>query len=243
MRITRKVMIAAAVLAVAVVASGCTAKTATKPSDEVSKRTVTASGSGKVMASPDVATMRFGVTRRDADGGKALSKASAAATKIINALKTQGVAKEDIQTSGVTVYPRYQYKGGEAVLDGFQASINVTAKVKNLKKLGAIITALANAGAQNVRGPSYEIAEDAPYRAEALKAAVHDARAQAQAMASAEGKNVGEVVKITTSEVKMPAWGYVGATDGSRFMAQAAVPMEAGQLDVTANVTVIFELK
>lgn len=241
---TKRLAVAATALALAIAASGCTTKVVTESGGTAMANTVTASGNGKVAAPPDEATMYFGVTRRDADAKKALAKASTAAEKINAELRKQGITKDDLQTSNVSVYPQYRDSGGKSVIDGFQASIDVTAKVKDLEKLGAIITALTNAGAQNVNGPAFGIGEDAPYRNQAIKKAVDDARSQAEAMADAAGKSVGGVVSISASSVNVPVpmWGQMRGA-GLDTAASADVPIEAGQLDVTADVTVVFELK
>lgn len=244
MSMARRVIAATAALALAAALSGCTTKVVTATPEDAAKNTVTASGNGEVLGTPDEATMSFGVTRHNEDAGVALSKASAVAARINKTLERQGIAKEDMQTTNVSVYPDYKNKGGKAVIDGYRASIDIRAKVKNLEKLGDVISALTKAGAQNVNGPSFDIGDDAPYRAEALKKAVDDARAQAQAMAEAAGKTVGDVSSITNTVVTVPgpvAWG-VGATDATRFL-RAGVPIEAGQMNIAADVTVVFELK
>lgn len=240
MKSTRRLLLVTALLVLALAASGCTTRVVTAPSDGPGANTVTSSGHGKVAATPDEATMSFGVTRSDTDAAKALAKASDAAEKIGAALKRQGVDAKDIQTSGVSVYPRYGTNGSK--IEGFEASINVAAKVKDLAKLGRIIGALSDAGADNISGPAFGIAEDAPYRADAIKAAVEDARAQAEEMAQAAGKSVGDVVSITSSAVSVPGPLYGGARSMA-FDTAKEVPIETGQLDVTADVTVVFELK
>lgn len=238
----KRIVAASAVVAIAVLATGCTTKVVTSDSG-ASLNTVTSSGSGRVSATPDEATMSFGVTRQAADAKKALDGASTAADKISKALKAQGVPAEDIQTSGVNVYPRYSEAGGKSTIDGFEASINVTAKVKDLDKLGEIIAALSDAGADTVSGPAFGIAEDAPYRADAIKEAVEDARKQAEEMADAAGKSVGDVVSISSSSVNVPGPMYGGARAEVALDAAKVVPIETGELDVTADVVVVFELQ
>lgn len=242
MKRTTRVIAGITMLALAVVATGCGTRVVTTSPDGMPAYTVTASGEGVVSAPPDEAVMSFGVSRSHADAAKALANASAAAEKIGDALKKQGVKDEDIQTSNVSVYPRYGRAGGRSVIKDFQASIDVTARVDDLEKLGETITALSKAGAENVSGPSFTIAEDAPYRAEAIKKAVDDARAQAKEMAEAAGKQLGDVVSITSSSVSVPRYRHP-AYSMELDVAAGSVPIETGQLDVSANMTVVFELK
>lgn len=244
---TRKTILVLALAAVlAVSLSGCSSKkVVTAPAAESATpiNTVSASGHGEVAAAPDEAIMSFGVTRRDKDAKKALDAASKAAEKVGAELQKQGVKKDDVQTSGVTVYPQYRESGGKAVIDGFEASINVTAKVTDLGSLGKVITALSNAGADTINGPTFSIGDDSDFRAKAIEAAVADAKKSAQAMASAAGKEVGEVVSITSSGISVPVTPLYGAAERMSLDAAKAVPIETGQLDVTADVTVVFELR
>lgn len=236
---TAAVMLAIGVLLAALAVSGCTTKVVTAPASQ-QINTVTASGNGEAFAAPDEATMSFGVTKRSADAKKALADASSAAEKISSALSKSGVAKKDIQTSNVSVYPQQADRDGKFVITGYEASIQVRVKVREIGDLGSIITAANDAGADNISGPSFSISEDSPYRDEAIAKAVEDARTAAEAMAKAAKKSVGEVLNISSSNVNVPIF--------NRDMAYAeaaskAVPIETGQLEVTANVTVVFELK
>ncbi len=185
--------------------------------------------------------MTFGVTKENSNAKKALSEASATAAKITSALKKQGIAGEDIQTSNVSVYPQQIDRGGKPVITGYQASISVTAKVKDIGTLGDVITAANDAGADTISGPSFNISENSRYQAEAIDDAVAKARKSAEAMAKAAGKTVGDVLSMGTTDVNVPIplAGRAWAADS----AKASVPIEPGQLEVTADVTVVFELK
>ena len=223
--------------------SGCTTKVVSAPASTGQLNTATASGSGKVSAAPDQATMSFGVTKQAADAKSALDQASKAAAQVSDAVKKAGVADQDIQTQGVNVYPQYNNptNGGKPTITGYQATINVAVKVRDLAKLGDLITAANKAGADSVSGPTFAIAEDSPYRDLATAKAVADAKRSAEAMAKAAGRALGPVVSISStgiSSLPVPL-GAASAMDS----AQANVPIQPGQLDVTSNVMVVFELK
>jgi hypothetical protein len=223
--------------------TGCTTKVVTAPG-ATAVNTVTASGSGTVSATPDEATMNFGVNTRSQNAQTALDQASAAAKKIVDALDKQGVEKVDIQTSGVSLYPQQEFSGGKTVVTGYEANISVSVKVLDLAKIGDIIGAASGAGANTISGPGFGIHADAEFRAQAIEKAVADARSNAAAMAKAAGKSVGEVLSISSSNVSVPGPLFDKAyLDGRADVTAESVPVEAGQLDVMADVTVIFELK
>ncbi len=232
-----------AALAVAVVLGGCTTKVVSGAATGV-LNTVTATGEGKALAAPDQAEMSFGVTTQGTDSKKVLDDASKQAEKIIAALKKAGVDDKDLQTSGVNLYPQQDYREGQAPrITGYQASVQVRATIKKIDSTGDVITAAAGAGATDINGPTFTLSEQATSRAEAIDKAVADARARAEIMAKAAGKSIGDVVSISESGVSVPPIYYYGDARGAAKDALASVPIEAGTLDVTANVTVVFELK
>ena len=202
---------------------------------------MTASGAGTAQAVPDTAEMSFGVTTTSPNAKTALDDASKVAEQIASAVKKQGIADEDIQTQDVSVYPQTVDQDGKQVITGYQASLSVRVKVRDIAKLGEVISAANAAGANGISGPTFSIGDPAPARAEAIDEAVADARKSAEAMAEAAGKSVGEVLSMSSSDVGMVAEAMYSQAD----MAGAArdVPIEPGQLDIGANVVVVFELK
>ena len=233
-----------AALALALVAlAGCgeAGTTATTTTTGAVANTVTASGAGTAQAVPDTAEMSFGVTTTSPNAKSALDEASKVAEQIASALKKQGIADEDIQTQDVSVYPQTVDQDGKQVITGYQASLSVRVKVRDIAKLGEVISAANAAGANSINGPMFTIDDPAPPRAEAIDEAVADARKSAEAMAEAAGKSVGDVLSMSSSDVGLVA----GALYSQADMAGAAksVPIEPGQLDITANVVVVFELK
>ena len=229
-----------AALALALVAlAGCGAASTTTAG--AAANTVTASGAGTTQAVPDTAEMSFGVTTLSANAKSALDEAARSAEQIAAALKKQGIAGEDIQTRDVSVYPQTVDEDGKQVITGYQASLSVQVKVRDIAKLGEIISAANAAGANEISGPTFTIDDPAPARAKAIEEAVADARKSAEAMAKAAGKSVGAVLSMSSSDVGLVPGPMYSVSD----MAAAAkdVPIEPGQLDITANVVVVFELK
>jgi uncharacterized protein YggE len=231
-----------AALALALVAlAGCGVVGTTTTTAGAATNTVTASGAGATQAVPDTAEMSFGVTTTSPNAKSALDEASKSAAQIAAALKKQGIAEEDIQTQDVSVYPQTVDQNGKQVITGYQASLSVRVKVRDIAKLGEVISAANAAGATNISGPMFTIDDPAPARAKAIEEAVADARKSAEAMARAAGKSVGAVLSMSSSDVGSVPGPMYSTSD----MAGAVknVPIEPGQLDITASVVVVFELK
>ncbi len=184
--------------------------------------------------------MSFGVTVQNKDAKVALDQASKVAEDISSAVQKAGVDKKDIQTQNVSVYP---VNGPDSTeITGYQASLNVSVVVRDLGDLSEVIAAATNAGASNISGPAFEVADDTAYQQKAIDKAVADARKSAEAMAKAAGKSVGDVLRISTTDSGFQPVP-MGAAEVNTKDAALNVPIEPGQLDITASVTVVFELK
>ena len=229
-----------AALALALVAlPGCGEATTTTAG--AAANTVTASGAGATQAVPDTAEMSFGVSTMSPNAKSALDEASRTAEQIASSLKKQGIADEDIQTQDVSVYPQTVDQDGKQVITGYQASLSVRVKVRDIARLGEIISAANAAGANNISGPTFTIDDSAPARAKAIEGAVADARKSAAAMAKAAGKSVGGVLSMSSSDVGLVPGPMYSTSDMAG--AARAVPIEPGRLDISASVVVVFELK
>lgn len=229
----------AAVLVLGVLAlGGCTTKVVTTDG-AAPLYTVTAGGTGETAAAPDMAEMYFGATVLADDAKTALSQANDIAEKITSAVKGAGVESKDIQTANVSVYPEQSSESEKVVITGYRANIQVRAKVRDIEAIGDVIGAASEAGANEIGGPSFMLDDDADVRNEAITLAIDDARKRAEVMAKAAGKSLGEIISVSETGLTTPI--YYGA---ERTMDSAAsVAIEPGQLDITASVTVVFELK
>lgn len=229
----------AVVLLLAVALGGCSTKVVTT-GGAAPLYTVTAGGTGKTVAAPDVAEMSFGVSVSAEDAKSALSQASATAEDITAAVKGAGVDAKDIQTANVSVYPEQSGDGDRITITGYRASVQVRVKLRDIDAVGEVITAAADAGANEIGGPTFTLSDDSEVRNEAIEAAIGDARTRAEVMAKAAGKSLGEIISVSEANVSVPPLYY---DMGVRAAAESAVPIEPGQLDITTVVTVVFELK
>ena len=236
-RISTLLSIAALAAVLVLGATGCT-RVVTVSGSQMPD-TLTAQGNGKVPASPDTATMSFGVTAEARDVRNALAQASKVATAISGEVQKAGIAKTDIQTQSIGVFPTYftDPATGRQGVSGYQANISVNVKVRQVISLGTVIAAADSAGANTISGPDFSISDPTPYQEEATRKAVDDARRQANAMAKAAGKKVGPIIAITAQQVSTGPIPLAASKD------LASVPVEPGKLDVESSVLVVFSLE
>ena len=234
-----RTVIIVALLVGALALGGCSTKVITTDG-AAPLYTVTASGTGETLEAPDMAQMYFGATVTASEASSALAQANDIAEEITAAVKDAGVAAEDIQTANVSVYPQQNYEGDTVTITGYQATIQVSVKVRDIEAVGDVIGAASEAGANEISGPSFMLDDDAEANAEAIKLAIEDARARAEVMAKASGKSLGEIISVNETGVSAPIY-YGGARDS--LAAAESVAIEPGQLNITTSVTVVFELK
>lgn len=235
---TKLVLVGALILAVFAL-GGCSTKVITTEG-AAPLYTITASGTGETLEAPDMAQMYFGATVTTGDAATALSQANDIAKEITAAVKGAGVAAEDIQTANVSVYPQQNYEGDKVTITGYQATIQVSVKVRDIEAVGDVIGAASGAGANEISGPSFMLDDDADANATAIELAIEDARARAEVMAKAAGKSLGEIISVSETGVSAPV--YYGAARDTMAAAES-VAVEPGQLNITTSVTVVFELK
>ncbi|MEW6447083.1 MAG: SIMPL domain-containing protein [Bacillota bacterium] len=201
--------------------------------------TVTVIGQGEVKVSPDSARVNIGVTTQAKSAKEAQSQNNRKANAVIAAIKDQGVPKEDIQTVEYGIWPQHDEKGRS--ITGYQVNHTLSVRVSGMEKVGAVIDAAVAAGANQSHGISFEREDRATLEREALKRAVADARERADAIAAAAGKKVIRVVSIKAGGAgdfpPVPVYGKRALEAGG-----AGVPVEPGQLTVTASVEVVFEI-
>lgn len=209
----------------------------------VLSRTITVSGEGEVTAKPDMATIFLGVVSQGATAREAMSANNARMQKVIGGLKNAGIADKDLQTSGLNVSPRYTQpkEGGDARITGYDVQNQVTARVRDLSKLGNILDQVVSLGANSMNGISFSFAEPKALVNEARRKAMADAKARAELYADAAGVGLGKVQAISENGYSRPPMPMYAARD-MMMKAESSVPMEAGESALTANVTVVYAI-
>jgi uncharacterized protein len=192
--------------------------------------TLTVVGTGTSTATPDRASLAFGTVSQAKSASAALAASSDAVDRVVAALRKAGVASADLQTADVSLSPRYDDKG-DTIL-GYTASNTVTAIVRKLEAAGPVVDAAVGAGANQVSGPSLVASDQAAAYRDALRAAVADARAKAQALAAASGLSATRITSITE--------GTAAPVPVDAKQAASAPTIEPGTQEIDATVSVTF---
>ncbi len=216
-------------------------RTIGRPADV--RDTFTIEGEGKVSGAPTLAEISFGLLSEGADVARIQQENTQKVNAMVAAVKQMGITEKDIQTSQYSINPKYDYKDGTSKIVGYQVSQSVSLKLRDLSKIGDVLTKVGQMGGNQVSGPTFTIDDPSSLKQEARMKALEDARKKAEALSGVLGVRVGRVVTFSESSNSpippMPVMYREMAMDAA---AQVANPtIEAGSLDVRSNVSVTFE--
>jgi uncharacterized protein len=205
-------------------------------------KTITVTGNGFVYADPDIAKITIGVTTDADTSTNAMSQNAAQMTAVISAVKSAGIPANDIQTSRVSVNPVYNYNSAKPKITGYTAANSITVTVRDTSKLGPVIDAAYNAGANQINGVSFTLSDEnsADVYQQALTKAIADGADKAKAMASAAGIANPQLKTITESSssivTPVPMYASTMAAADSR----TSTPISTGEQRVQATVTMVY---
>lgn len=207
---------------------------------------ITVTGSGEVLIPADVAVISLGVNVRSAEAPSAQAEANEVIAKIREALTAAGIDEEDISTGYINLYAAYDYSSSVERITGYNASSTLAVKVTDMTRVGEVIDLAFGAGANMLDGVSFSAKDDTAARAEALKAAVADAKAKADVLAEAAGLGELEIDSIAESGV----YAYDSGTNNfsakgmiTEQAEDAATVIRAAKICVSASVTITYEAK
>jgi uncharacterized protein YggE len=205
---------------------------------------ISVTGEGKATGKPDVAIITLGVSRLADTVDAARNGAAASLDAMIKSMTDNGVSKDDIQTQQFNISPEYDYRNGKQTLKGFRVTNVVTAKLREIDKTSKVVDDAVTAGGNDTQIQSVAFTIDNPddLKKQAREAAIADAKAKAQTLASATGVSVGDPISISETATNIPIT-YDRALSGAAPEAAPATPIEPGTQDVTINVSVTWAIK
>jgi uncharacterized protein YggE len=203
---------------------------------------VTVAGDGNVEGTPDTASVDLGVQTQAPSAAAALASNNAKAQALLNRLESDGIAKKDLQTSGLSLQP--VLTGPKNVLTGYQVTNSVTVTVHDLSLAGKLIDdAVSAAGnAVQVSDISFSIQNETALLGQARAAAVRQALDQAQLMAAAAGMKLGVLCSLEDNSSEPGPQPVSYSFSSAHAAGLPATPVEAGSQEISANVTAVYEL-
>lgn len=200
---------------------------------------LTVIGTATVTLTPDMAELSVGVETHAETVNEAVSGNSDTLRAVIDALAAMSIDEGDISTNSYYVGMDYNYAMSPAALTGYYVSNTLNVVVRDIEQIGDVIDAATAAGANQVYGITFRSSQEADSHDRALTLAIEEGMRKAQLMAAAGGCTLGQLKDI--AEDGMQSYGVSRAYDLAA--SSAGTTIMAGELSVTASVTLTFELR
>lgn len=205
---------------------------------------VVVTGEGVVKASPDVAWVTIGAESRSKNPKDAQAQNATAMSAVHEKLAGARIPKDAIRTVAVDVQQEIDWVDGRRVLRGYVARNTIDVRVDDVTRVGDILDLSVGSGATSVQGLRFDVKDRAGLERDALRRAVADARARAEAAASGAGTTIGRVLRIEEPNVmRAPAQQYMMAARGAMAEDKAMTPVAAGEIEVHVSVTLTASIK
>ncbi|MBE5780202.1 MAG: DUF541 domain-containing protein [Clostridiales bacterium] len=233
----KKLYLLMAILCLCIAAVGCGSQGAQ------AAPTLAVNAEGEATITPDMGYVTYVVETESstAKGTQQLNRKKSDA--IEGALLKLGIEEGDIATVDYSLWPDYTYSGSTRRLRAYVCRNTVTVAVKDLNLLGDVMdTAIADNSCR-IQSTEFTVKDPAAASAEALKAAVKNARTEAEAMAAASGKVLGDVVMVSDSQIKDSSVVYDSYLEAEALLSDKNAGISTGDIRFCATVSVVYKLK
>ena len=221
--------------------------------------TISVSGEGEVLASPDIAMISFTVREVSKNVADAQSKASQKVKIALASVRSNGVLDKDIKTENYSSYPKYEWqegtvscmavgcppsRPGKQVIVGYEVSQSVAITARDLTSVNAIVDGLGKSGVTEMQGPNFAIDKEDALKDQARKQAIDKARVKAETLAQELGVSLVRVVSFSEGGYS-PVYARTMSVGMEKGMdlAVSAPELPQGQQKITSSVTVTYEIR
>lgn len=235
--------LAAGLLAASLVGTAVVPAQAQSTDNGETLRTLSVNGTGRVNAVPDVADVGLGVFEQAKEAAAASQQAAASMDAVVQALLGLGIDEKDIQTTSISLNARYDWNQEPAQIVGWEARNMINVTVRDIEAVGDVVDTAVSAGANQVNGVSFRVEDPTDAQSLARTAAVEDAKAKADQLATDAGVEIVGIVSISESGGQQPQPIYM-AREEMAFAASADVstPVLPGEVELSVNVFIVYEI-
>lgn len=219
-------------------------------------------GEGKVTGKPDLAIVRAGVNSFGSTAKQARDQLNSKMNLVTEAVKKAGVDPKDIQTENYNISPNYDYGTpvplgatgtGSSMMEqpientkqnpkitGYNANSELVIKIRNIDNANAVVDAATDAGANNVGGITFDIADKTKLENDARTLAVKEAKSKAEQATKIAGFSLGKVINYQEDFGGGYPRPYAMAKEDS---GEGDTQIEPGQNEINISVTLSYEVK
>lgn len=228
--------------------------------------TIMVSGKGEAYAIPDIASFSFSVTETAKSVESAQKLLDEKINKALGVAKEAGIEEKDIKTTGYSVYPKYEWneypcpmgvnvsqlsypcRSGKNELTGYEVNQNITIKVRDVKKVGDLVSKIGAVNVSNISGVEFTVDNREQYIAQAREQAIAEAKAKAKELAKQLGVRLGKIMYYNENGNYPIYYGVAeGKGGGADMMTSSVAPIRAelptGETKITSEISITYEIK
>ncbi|MFJ6328179.1 MULTISPECIES: SIMPL domain-containing protein [unclassified Rhizobium] len=203
-------------------------------------------GEGQVLRSPDLAVVRLTVLRQAGEASQAVSASTDGTRKVIAALVSAGIGRDDMQSVDFQISPRFDFTPKpdgtlpSSTIVGYDARNTLLVRVHKVSEVGDVLDVALKNGVNEGGSVDFIVDDVAGAVDEARKIAVAAAAKSAGSIAQASNLKLGPIVAI---EDQPAATVFPYASTEARFRSASldgGVPVVSGKNVVTARVAVSY---
>ncbi|PEB53183.1 hypothetical protein CON65_12850 [Bacillus pseudomycoides] len=199
--------------------------------------TITVQGEGIIRAKPNVVVLTIGIRTDNKNVKQAQEENAIQSRQLLDALKQLGIADKDIETISYTITPQYEYVNDKALLQGYRVEHLYEITVLNVQKAGEVYDIAVTNGANVAKGLRFRVSHPTKYYQQALLQAVQHAVEKARTIASTYNLNINPVpLSLIEESAQLPREVMAYAT----LHAQAAPPIQSGELEIISSIRAVF---
>lgn len=204
---------------------------------------VVTTGEGEVKRAPDRAWVVIRAESRARDPKEAQRLNSDAMNAVMAKLKGMALGEDAIRTTSYELQPEFDYANGRQTLRGYVARNTVEVRLDEMARVGDVLSAAVGSGATSVGGLRFDLKDREGAEREALRLAVRDARGRADAAAAGAGMKIERVIRIEEVQMSIPRPMVQMREMVQMQTAAAAPPIEAGTIEIRAQVTLTAAIR
>lgn len=203
---------------------------------------ITVNGSGTVTAEPDRAVFHVGFSDTQSNVDSAARIVDSNIAKLLDALNEFDIDKQSLDSSQSNIHPNYRWdkNSNERILTGYTVSRQVTLELNTLGELPKLMARLAASEPQSLSGPALTTSKREQLKLTALENAFENAKAKAEALARASGTAVTGVISIAETGSRGP---IIQPRMAMAADAEMGNRVETGQIDIQAEISVVFSIE
>ncbi len=206
--------------------------------------TISSSATANLEAEPDTVSFSAAIITENKNLNTAIEENNKKSNKVYEAIKSLLGPDDKIKTSNFRVSPKYTYtkNTGKREIDGYEVTNQIIVTTKKLESISKLLQTSTQNGANRINRLSFTIENKDKFCNELLEKAVVKAKSKAEAIAKALGVKITGVNKVSSNcysqQVGPVRYDFEAA--GMLSSKAPSIPVEAGEVDLNANVTVEF---